>query len=431
MRKPQFMSRQYSLYNRLHRFWKTLGPGLITGASDDDPSAITTFSQAGAQYGMATLWMSILAYPILAVLQEMCARIGIVTGKGLTGVIKTHYPKWILFILIGLSCPAFLLNIGADIAVLGEAGNLLFPSIPSLYCSVGFTILLFVLIVLLPYDKLAMVMKYVCLSLLVYLIVPFLNPQNFRAIIWHTFVPSFEFNKNFILVVTGITGAIISPYLFFWQTSSEVDAMAASDTGKPRTLTYTFRLMRKDILSGAFFAVLIMYFIILTTGTILHDHQVTEIDTIKDAAKALQPLAGNLSYLLFSIGIIGTGFLIIPVLSASISYILTEAFGLASGLNKTPGEARLFYVIIAIAMCLGVAMHWLHISAVKALLLTTLMYGITAPFLIGILLHVSNNQKIMGAARNNLFSNTVGLIALILMLATVISLAYFLIKGLI
>lgn len=429
MHKPKFMSRQPSFYKRLQRFWKTLGPGLITGASDDDPSAITTFSQAGAQYGIATLWMSLLAYPILAVLQEMCARIGIVTGKGLTGVIKAHYPRWILFVLVGLSCPAFLLNIGADIAVLGEAGNLLFPSIPSLYCSIGFTILLFLLIILLPYDQLALVMKYICLSLLVYMVVPFLSPQNFRSIVWHTLIPSFQFDKDFVLTVTGITGAIISPYLFFWQTSSEVDAMSASDTGKPRTLTYTFRLMRKDILSGAFFAVLIMYFIILTTGTILHNHQITQIDTIKDAAKALQPLAGNLSYLLFSIGIIGTGFLIIPVLSASISYILTEAFGHASGLNKTPGEAKLFYVIIATAMCLGIAMHWLHISAVKALLLTTLMYGITAPFLIGIILHVSNNQKIMGNARNNLFSNTVGLMALILMFTTITVLSYFLIKG--
>lgn len=419
------MRRREPIKYRLQRFWKTLGPGLITGASDDDPSAITTFSQAGARYGLSTLWMSILAYPILAVLQEMCARIGIVTGKGLTGVVKTYYPKWVLFFLIGLSCPAFLLNIGADIAVLGEAGNLLFPSIPTLYCSIGFTFLLFALILLLPYDKLALVMKYICLSLLVYLIVPFLSPQNFRSIIWHSLVPAFQFDKDFIMIVTGITGAIISPYLFFWQTSSEVEAMAASDKQIPRTLTYTFRIMRKDILSGAFFAVLIMYFIILTTGSILNSHNITQIESIKDAALALQPLAGNLSYILFSIGIIGTGFLIIPVLSASISYILTEAFNRKSGLNKTPGEARLFYVIIAIALCLGIGMHWLHISPVKALLLTTLLYGVTTPFLILIILHISNSKKIMGASCNNFFSNTVGLIALVLMLATVIILGYF------
>lgn len=369
--------------------------------------------------------MSVTAYPILAVLQEMCARIGIITGKGLTGVIKTYYPPWILYVLIALSCPAFLLNIGADIAALGEAGNLLFPAIPSLYCSIGFTILLFMLILLLPFKKLASVMKFVCLSLLVYVIAPFLSKQNPGLILRNTLVPSFHFDKDFLLIVTGITGAIISPYLFFWQTSSEVEAMKAAGIEKKSTKNRTFLLMRKDILSGAFFAVLIMYFIILTTGTILHNNGILTINTIKDAALALKPLAGNLAYILFSVGIIGTGFLIIPVLSASISYIITEAFGRASGLNNTPGEARLFYVIIAIAMCLGIAMHWLGISPVKALLLTTVLYGISALFLIGIILHICNNKKIMGAFINNRISNIIGIVSFLLMLTTVLVLGYF------
>jgi len=420
------MSRNHPLLLNLKRFWKTLGPGLITGASDDDPSAITTFSQAGARYGLSTLWMAILAYPILAVLQEMCARIGIVTGKGLTGVIKSHYPPLILYSLIALSCPAFLLNIGADIAVLGEVGNLLFPAIPALYCSIGFTVLLFILILLLPYKKLAAVMKFMCLSLLVYVIVPFLTSQNTGLIIYHSLVPSFHFDKDFLLIVTGLTGAIISPYLFFWQTTSEVEEMSKVSLVKRRTKKYTFLFMRKDILSGAFFAVLIMYFIIIATGTILHDRHIYNIDTIKDAALALKPLAGNLSYVLFSVGIIGTGFLIIPILSASISYILTEAFNHKSGLSKSPAEAKLFYVIIAIAMFFGIAMHWLGISSVKALLFTTILYGITAPFLIGIILHVSNNKKIMGEFCNNRISNITGMVTLLLMLATLIGLVYFL-----
>ena len=419
------MRKHHPFLQRIKRFWKTLGPGLITGASDVDPSAITTFSQAGARFGLGTLWMSVIASPILAVLQEMCARIGIITGKGLTGVIKTYYPPWILYVLIALSCPAFLLNIGADIAALGEAGNLLFPAIPSLYCSIGFTILLFMLILLLPFKKLASVMKFVCLSLLVYVIAPFLSKQNPGLILRNTLVPSFHFDKAFLLIVTGITGAIISPYLFFWQTSSEVEAMKAAGIEKKSTKNRTFLLMRKDILSGAFFAVLIMYFIILTTGTILHNNGILTIDTIKDAALALKPLAGNLAYILFSVGIIGTGFLIIPVLSASISYIITEAFGRASGLNNTPGEARLFYVIIAIAMCLGIAMHWLGISPVKALLLTTVLYGISAPFLIAIILHICNNKKIMGAFINNRISNIIGIVSFLLMLTTVLVLGYF------
>jgi NRAMP (natural resistance-associated macrophage protein)-like metal ion transporter len=419
------MGANFRLLHQAKRFWKTLGPGLITGASDDDPSAITTYSQAGAGYGLATLWIAVLAYPVLAIIQEICARIGIVTGKGLTSVVKDYYPRWLLYSLILLSCPAFLLNIGADIALLGETGNLLFPKIPSIYCSIGFTLVLFVLILFLPYKKLLHAMKYICLVLLVYLVVPFLSPQKIGIIIKSTLIPSFHLNKDFILIVTGLTGAIISPYLFFWQTSSEVERIELHGQRKQTIKRYTFLLMRKDILSGAFFAVLIMYFIILTTGTILHDHGIRKISSVRDAAIALKPLAGNFSYLLFSIGTIGTGFLIIPVLSVTISYIIMEAFNFKSGLNKKPGEAKLFYVVIGLSMCLGVAMHWLHINSIKALLLTTVLYGVTAPFLIGIILHVANNRKIMGQYRNNRISNLSGIIILMLMLATLFVLGYF------
>ena len=417
------MDRFQQFYRSLKKLWNTLGPGLITGASDDDPSAITTFSQAGARYGLDTLWIAVLAFPILAVIQEMCARIGIVTGKRLTGVIKTYYPPWVLYTLILLSCPAFLLNIGSDIALLGDVGNLLFPSLPALYCSIGFTVILFILILLLPYNKMAIVMKLTCLSLLLYLIVPFLIAQNPALILKNTFIPSFHFDKEFLLMVTGLTGAIISPYLFFWQTSSEVENLSLKNPGKKRTTRPIFVTMRKDILSGAFFAVLIMYFIILATGTILHGHT-NSIETISDAALALKPLAGNLSYILFSVGIIGTGFLIIPILSSSISYILTEAFNRKSGLSMLPGEAKLFYIIIGVAMGMGVAMHWLHIRPVKALLATTLLYGITAPFLIGIILHVANNKKIMGQFRNRRLSNVAGFAALICMLSTLLILVF-------
>src|SRR5664279_3796452 len=196
------MKSNFRFLHQAKRFWKTLGPGLITGASDDDPSAITTFSQAGAGYGLKTLWMAVLAYPILAIIEEMCALIGIVTGKGLTSVVKQYYPRWLLYTLILLTCPAFLLNIGADIALLGEAGNLLFPGIPSIYCSIGFTLLLFVLILLLPYSKLVHIMKFVCLVLLVYLIVPFLTPQKIKFIFSNTIIPSFLWDKDFILIFT-------------------------------------------------------------------------------------------------------------------------------------------------------------------------------------------------------------------------------------
>jgi len=415
--------------SRLRRFWKALGPGLISGASDDDPSAITTFSQAGARYGLSTLWVAILAFPVLASVQEMCARIGMVTQKGITGVVKAHYPKWVLYVLIGLSCPAFVLNMGADISVLGETGNLLFPQIAPLYCSIAFTLLLLLLMIVLSFKRLAQVMKFVCLSLVVYVAAPFFYPQHFIAIFKSSFIPSFHFDKPFLLVVTGLTGAIISPYLFFWQTSAEAEEAEedAHTVNQPIKRKF-FIAMRKDIVTGAFFAVLIMYFVILTTGTVLHDNHIYEISTVKEAAAALKPLAGNASYTLFSIGIISTAFLIIPVLSGSVSYILSEAFNWKSGFNKSFSEAKEFYIIIIIAMFIGIIMQVLHINAVKALLFTTIIYGVTAPFLIAIILHICNNKKIMGKYANHRKANIPGVVTLILMLATLVILGYFMLR---
>jgi len=415
--------------SRLRRFWKALGPGLISGASDDDPSAITTFSQAGARYGLSTLWVAILAFPVLASIQEMCARIGMVTQKGITGVVKAHYPKWVLYVLIGLSCPAFVLNMGADISVLGETGNLLFPQIAPLYCSIAFTLLLLLLMIVLSFKRLAQVMKFVCLSLVVYVAAPFFYPQHFIAIFKSSFIPSFHFDKPFLLVVTGLTGAIISPYLFFWQTSAEAEEAEedAHTVNQPIKRKF-FIAMRKDIVTGAFFAVLIMYFVILTTGTVLHDNHIYEISTVKEAAAALKPLAGNASYTLFSIGIISTAFLIIPVLSGSVSYILSEAFNWKSGFNKSFSEAKEFYIIIIIAMFIGIIMQVLHINAVKALLFTTIIYGVTAPFLIAIILHICNNKKIMGKYANHRKANIPGVVTLILMLATLVILGYFMLR---
>jgi len=414
------MSRRRRILRRVRLFWRALGPGLITGASDDDPSAITTYSQAGARYGLSTLWMAIFAYPVLAVLQETCARIGIVTGKGLTGVVKSHYPKWVLYLLIALSCPAFLCNMGADIAILGDVGHLLLPSVPALYCSMVLTSFLFVLMWLLPYKKLMGTMKFVCLVLLVYAIVPFLTSQDGGSIIRHSLLPSFHMSKGFFLIIIGLIGAIISPYIFFWQTSSEVDALSVSMAAGNVAGEKNLLIARKDILAGAFFAVLIMYFVILTTGTILNAHHIYSINTVRDAAMALRPLGGDLSYFLFSAGVIATGFLIIPVLSASISFIITEAFDKKSGFNESPGEVRLFYFVIAIAMILGIAMHWLGFDSVKVLLFTTTLYGFISPFVIALVLHIANNKKVMGPYSNNRGSNLTGSIALLVMLGTLI-----------
>jgi NRAMP (natural resistance-associated macrophage protein)-like metal ion transporter len=209
--------------NKFLRFWKLLGPGLVTGASDDDPSGIATYSQAGAAFGLSTLWTSILAFPLMAAIQQMCARIGLITSQGITGTLKKHYPRPILYIMLLFSFPAIVMNIGADIAGMGAVGNLLFPSVNATFFSVFFTLLLLGLIIYLPYQKIAAVLKYLCIAMLVYFIVPFLYHQDFSKILKATFVPTIKFDKDFIAILVGILGTTISPYLFFWQASVEVE----------------------------------------------------------------------------------------------------------------------------------------------------------------------------------------------------------------
>ncbi|HVM86783.1 MAG TPA: divalent metal cation transporter [Puia sp.] len=408
------------LKRKINRFWHTLGPGLVTGASDDDPSAITTYSQAGANFGPATLWTAIIAYPLLASIQEMCARIGIVNKKTLPGIVKNYYPRWLLYMLLIISCPAFLLNIGADIAGMGAVANLVYPSIPPFIFSIFFAALLITLLVVMPYRKIEQVMKLVCLSLLIYTIVPFWATQDWKLILKNTFFPTIIIDKSFLLVLTGLIGSILSPYVFFWQTSMEVEDMEIMNK-KIVHSKYIFLRMRADILFGSFFAVLIMYFIMLAAGTVLHQQHIKEINTVQDAAVALKPLAGNFTYLLFSIGIIGTGFLIIPVLSATVSYILAEIFDWEKGLNKNFSEAKHFYSVIIMATVIGLLLNILDLSPVKMLLYTTELYGITAPILIGIILHICNNKKIMGKQANGRLANFLGLTTLLLTLVVVLS----------
>ena len=409
--------------NKVKRFWKVLGPGLITGASDDDPSGIATYSQAGAAFGLSTLWTSIVAFPLMAAIQQMCAKIGLVTSQGLTGALKTHYHKSVLYLMLLFSFPAIIMNIGADIAGMGAVGNLLFPAIDSSFFSVFFTILLLGLIIYLPYVKIASVLKYLCIVMLVYFIVPFLYKQDFAAIAKATFIPTIKFNKDFIAILVGILGTTISPYLFFWQASVEVEEMK----NKKRHLIVNKKIindMQQDVDFGMSFSGFVMYFIILTTGTVLFNAGIHQIDTVEQAAAALKPLAGNFAYLLFAVGVIGTGLIAIPVLSGSISYIITETFGWEQGLDKKFHEAKAFYIVIAISLMLGLSLNYIGISPVKALIYTAILYGLTAPVLIAIILHISNNKKVMGNFTNSRLSNFLGFTALIIMTIAAIALLY-------
>ena len=288
------MNNKRVLRKRIAHYWKLIGPGLVTGASDDDPSGIATYSQAGAAYGLTTLWTSIVAFPLMAAIQQMCARIGLVTSQGLTGTLKKNYPRPVLYLMLLFSFPAIIMNIGADIAGMGAVGNLLFPSIEASFFSVFFTILLLGLIIYLPYQKIASVLKYLCIVMLVYFIVPFLYKQDFVAIMKATFIPTIQWNKDFIAILVGILGTTISPYLFFWQASVEVEEMKH----KKKHLMVNKRIiheMRQDVDFGMTFSGLVMYFIILTTGTVLFKGGIHQIDTVEQAAQALRPLAGNMA----------------------------------------------------------------------------------------------------------------------------------------
>ena len=409
--------------NKIKRFWKVLGPGLITGASDDDPSGIATYSQAGAAYGLSTLWTAIIAFPLMAAIQQMCAKIGLVTSQGLTGALKTNYPKPVLYLMLLFSFPAIVMNIGADIAGMGAVGNLLFPKIDAMYFSVFFTILLLGLIIYLPYHKIAATLKFLCVVLLVYLIVPFLYKQDWLDIAKNTFIPNIQFNKEFVAVLVGILGTTISPYLFFWQASMEGEEMAH----KKRHLIVNKRIitdMKQDVDFGMSFSGVVMFFIILTTGTVLYKGGIHQIDTVEQAAAALKPLAGNFAYLLFAIGVIGTGLLAIPVLSGSLSYIISETFGWEKGLDKKFHEAKAFYLVMVISLILGLSLNYIGISPIKALIYTAILYGLTAPVLIAIILHISNNKKVMGNFTNSRFSNVLGFSALILMTVAALALLY-------
>ena len=405
----------------LKTFWKNLGPGLVTGSSDDDPSGIATYSQAGAQFGLTTLWTAFISFPLMAAIQEMCGRIGMVAGQGLSGTLKTYYPKPVLYLMIVFSFPAIVLNIGANIAGMGAVGNLLFPAIDANYFSVCFTVILLVLIIYLPYQKIAAVLKYLCLVLLFYIIVPFLYKQDVTAILSNTFFPKIHFTKEYLATLVAILGTTISPYLFFWQATMSVEDLKH----RKKKLVVNKKIiaeMRQDIDIGMLFSNIVMYFIILTTGTVLFNAGIHQINTVEEAAQALKPLAGDAAYILFAIGIIGTGFLAIPVLSGALSYMITEIFSWENGLDKKFHEAKAFYTIIIISLLLGLTINYIGISPINALIYAAILYGLTAPVLIAIILHIANNKKVMGTFCNGIWSNILGGAAFLLMLASAVGL---------
>jgi NRAMP (natural resistance-associated macrophage protein)-like metal ion transporter len=406
------------------RYLRILGPGLITGASDDDPSGIVTYSQAGAIFGLRLLWMAPFTFPLMAALQGMCARIGIVTSQGLTNTLKRYYNPIILWVMLIFSVPAIILNIGADIAGMGAVTNLLFPKIPSFVFSLIFTIILMVTIVIFPYQKIAGILKWLCLSMFLYLVIPFIVHVDWKQVLISTLVPHIELTKDFIEMVVAILGTTISPYLFFWQATMEAEDSEHQD----KLIVVNKQILKNmtaDVNTGMFASNLVMLFIILTSGTVLYNSGIHQIDTVDQAASALAPLAGKFSYICFALGVIGTGFLAIPVLTGSLSYILAETFGWKEGLDKKFSEARAFYIVVILSLIIGLLINVLGISPMKALIFTSILYGVTSPVMIAVVLHIANNKKIMKDFTNNRLSNSLGGITFILMTVAAILLLYF------
>ena len=411
---------------------KSLGPGLITGASDDDPSGIATFSQAGAQFGFGMLWMALFQYPMMTVIQEICARIGLVTGSGLGGILKKKYSKKILIPLSGLVLIANTINIAADIAAMGAAVRLLIPQVPIFITTIFFVIFIVGLEIVVPYQKYMKILKYTALSLLSYIITAIIVGGNWSQILTFSVIPQIEIKPEFATMFVAIIGTSISPYLFFWQASEEAEEDVAKQKikeigkGNPEVTKKEIKLMRIDIAVGIAFAELIVWAIVITTAGSLHTHGVTDIQSSEQAAKALEPLvktfphAGEIAKAIFAFGIIGTGLLAIPVLASSSGYILADTFGWKQGLNKKFKQAKAFYIVIAAATSIGLLINFVNIDPIRALVYAAVINAITSIPILFAVLKISNDKNFLNTETNGKSSTTIGWITFIVMGISVI-----------
>jgi NRAMP (natural resistance-associated macrophage protein)-like metal ion transporter len=379
---------------------KALGPGLITGAADDDPSGIATYSQAGAQFGFQMLWTMWFTYPLQGVFQSVCARIGRVTGKGLTSNIKNIFPFWVVLLVVVLLFIANTLNVAADVAAMGEAGALVIPGARHVL-TIGFAALTLGLIVFVPYHRYVFFLKWLTLSLFAYVAVAFMVNAPWGQIALRTFVPQFAVTKDTATMVVAIFGTTISPYLFFWQASEEVeeeedDAAAKPLKQDPGAAAGELRRIGWDTYIGMAYSNIVAFFVILATAVTLNTHGITNIQTAADAARALKPVAGDLAALLFALGIIGTGFLAIPTMAGSAAFALAEAMGWKEGLENRLGDARAFYAIIAIAILGGVALSYSPLDPIKALFWSAVVNGVIAVPLMVVIMLVSTRKSLMG-----------------------------------
>ncbi len=399
---------------------KSLGPGVVTGIADDDPSGIATYAQTGAIFGLSQLWLTLYSLPFMIAVQEMCARVGMTTGKGIAGVIKKYYSKKLLLIAVVLLSIANIINIGADLGAMGQAASLISPF------SFGISLILITVFtvattILIPYATYAKILKYFAATVLSYIVAAFFVKQDWQAITFATLVPHMEWNKEFLLNITAFLGTTISPYLFFWQADEEVEEeivkkkIISFGKGTPHVSKKDIHQMRTDTVTGMFLSNLIAFFIIITASSTLTTNGNHPIASATELAEALRPLAGDFAVYLFAFGILGTGLLAIPVLAGAVAYAVAETLDLPLGLSKTFRQAVGFYGILTIAILVGVLLNFTNIEPILMLYYAAAANGILAAPLLIIILFVANNKKILGDKVNGRLSNVLVIITTVIM----------------
>lgn len=397
----------------IKRVAKSAGPGVITGIADDDPSGIATYSQTGAMFGYSQLWLALFSIPFMIAIQEMCGRIGMVTGKGIAGLIKIHYSKKILYGAVCILALTNIINIGADLGAMAEAARLIIPASfgPLL---IGITLFTVIAQVFIPYKTYVTFLKYLALTVFSYIIAAFFIDQDWHKVLISTIIPHFEWNKGYLLNITAMLGTTISPYLFFWQASEEVEEeivsgkIRAMGKGIPKIGVSDVAQMKSDTAVGMFISNVVTFFIITTAASTLGANGITQITSAAQVAEALRPFAGDASFLLFTLGILGTGLLAVPVLAGSAGYAISEAFGWKGSLGKSFSQARAFYFVIIVATLLGALVNFSSINAMTMLYYAAAFNGLLAPPLMVIILLIANNKKIMGSYTNSRLSNIFG-----------------------
>lgn len=380
------------------RFFADLGPGLITGAADDDPSGISTYSVAGASFGFLPLWTAILSLPLMISVQLMCARLGLVTGYGLAGVIRRWYPTWVLIGACLLLIVANTVNIAADLAGMADATRMV-TGLPTALWVAVYSIAMVSLLFWSSYRLIAKSFKWLTLVLASYVVTAFITRVDWPAALRATFVPHLEWSRAYLSILVAILGTTISPYLFFWQAAEEVEeerAMGRNLKERRGATADELAAARTDVITGMFVSQAIMYFIILTTAATLHAHGHTNITTAQEAAQALRPLGGAAAYWLFTLGLIGTGMLSVPVLAGSCAYAIAEARAWRDGsLNRKPGRAKKFYSVIAVAMALGIGLDFFGFNAIRMLFISAVINGVLAPPLILLVILLTRDPRVM------------------------------------